>query len=57
MRRTTLSTTTERHEQEMENGAPRPYRAPRLLVYGAMRDLTAAGTENRVERGANPGKL
>ena len=31
--------------------APRPYRAPRLLVYGAMASLTAAGSKGATEGG------
>jgi hypothetical protein len=29
---------------------PRPYRRPRLLVYGPLRDLTAGGAGTQVER-------
>ena len=32
--------------------APRPYRAPRLLAYGAMASLTAAGSKGAPEGGA-----
>ena len=34
---------------------PRPYRAPRLLVYGAMRELTAGGTTGEPEGASKAG--
>ena len=48
-----MSNGTARQDQQTEQAAPRPYHAPRLHVYGAMRDLTAAGTFGVVEKGMN----
>jgi hypothetical protein len=39
---------TRQQENQPEKGR-RPYQAPRLTVYGAMRDLTASGTESTAE--------
>ena len=38
-----------RDNRQGQTATQRPYRAPRLLVYGAMRELTAGGTSGVAE--------
>ena len=39
-----MSQTTDNQQQSREKIRLRPYRSPRLLVYGPLRELTAAGS-------------
>jgi hypothetical protein len=39
----------ERQKQQTQQSNTRPYQAPRLFVYGAMRQLTAGGTGTQNE--------
>lgn len=35
---------TEDHEQQVQHSKARPYNPPRLLVYGAVREITSGGS-------------
>jgi hypothetical protein len=35
----------------------RTYQSPRIVIYGALRHLTAGGTGAKGESGKNPGKM
>jgi hypothetical protein len=39
-----MTTAADDNVSQEENPHRRPYRAPRLIVYGAVRDLTAGGS-------------
>lgn len=45
-------TGTEAVQKQIQKcGFPKPYHAPRLIIYGPLRDLTAGGTGDKSELG------
>ena len=48
-----MNSKSEKHQVKITHPRNRAYHAPRIFVYGAMRELTAAGTGASVE--SNPG--
>jgi hypothetical protein len=54
-----MTETTQREGESQKPAPARAYHRPQLLVYGALRDLTASGTTGDPERGkfGQPSKL
>ena len=42
------------HSQNHQQLNAKPYQAPRLLIYGAVRDLTTSGTGQAAESSGQP---
>ena len=55
LRSSTVNRDPAHADHTTDPATPRPYRAPRLLVYGAMRELTAGGTTGEPEGASKAG--
>ncbi len=49
-----MTQTIGHQDEHMQNATARPYQSPRLLVYGALRNLTASGSTGGSENPQNP---